>query len=53
MDHIVALQSELSVVPLCRGMPQYLGGLRVYEVAGFSLTTGNLSSEPVSATSGN
>jgi FkbM family methyltransferase len=37
LDHIVALQSELSVAPLYEGMPHYLDALRAYEQAGFSL----------------
>ena len=37
LDHIVALQSELSVKPLYHGMPHYLDALRIYEEAGFSL----------------
>lgn len=35
--HIYALQSELSVVPLYKGMPHYLDALRIYELAGFAL----------------
>jgi FkbM family methyltransferase len=37
LDRIVALQSEVSVVPLYRGMPHYLEALRTYEQAGFTL----------------
>ena len=37
LDRIVALQSELSVVPLYRGMPHHLEALRTYEQAGFTL----------------
>jgi FkbM family methyltransferase len=34
---ICALQSEISVQPLYRGMPHYLDALRIYEEAGFEL----------------
>lgn len=37
LDAVLALQSELSVVPLYVGMPNYLEALGVYEDAGFSL----------------
>lgn len=37
LGHVVALQSELSVVPLYKGMPHYLQALGAYEQAGFSL----------------
>ena len=37
LDHIVALQSELAVVPLYREMPHYLEALTTYEQAGFRL----------------
>jgi len=37
LEHIVALQSELSVAPLYQGMPHYLDALKTYEHAGFSL----------------
>lgn len=37
LDRIVALQSELSVAALYRGMPHYLEALNAYEQAGFSL----------------
>jgi FkbM family methyltransferase len=37
LDSICALQSEISIQPLYRGMPHYLDALRVYEQAGFEL----------------
>ena len=37
LDQILALQSELSVVPIYKGMPDYLEALSVYEDAGFGL----------------
>lgn len=37
IDSILGLQSELSVVPLYKGMPDYLEALAVYEAAGFGL----------------
>jgi FkbM family methyltransferase len=37
LDSILALQSELSVVPLYEGMPHYLEALPTYERAGFKL----------------
>ncbi len=43
LPHIVALQSELSVVPLYKNMPHYLEALAAYEQAGFELF--NLSVE--------
>jgi FkbM family methyltransferase len=37
LEHLHALQSEVSVVPLYKGMPHYLQSLGVYERAGFLL----------------
>jgi hypothetical protein len=37
LESIAALQSELSVVPLYKGMPRYLDALATYEQAGFQL----------------
>jgi FkbM family methyltransferase len=37
MAPILGLQSELSVVPLYKGMPHYLEALQTYEAAGFEL----------------
>jgi FkbM family methyltransferase len=37
LDSILGLQSEISVVPLYEGMPDYLEALTTYEEAGFSL----------------
>lgn len=38
IDQIVALQSELSVVAICQGMPTYLEALEEYQRHGFELT---------------
>jgi FkbM family methyltransferase len=37
LDSICALQSEISIQPLYKGMPHYLEALRIYEEAGFEL----------------
>jgi len=37
LEHVFAVLSEVSIVPLYEGMPHYLEALRVYESAGFRL----------------
>jgi len=37
LDSICALQSEISIRPLYKGMPHYLDALKVYEEVGFEL----------------
>jgi FkbM family methyltransferase len=37
LDRVVGLQSELSIVPLYNGMPDYLDALMTYKQAGFQL----------------
>jgi hypothetical protein len=37
LTQLVGLESELSVVPLYKGMPHYLDALKMYEGAGFVL----------------
>ena len=38
LDRIVGLQSELSVLPLYEGMPDYMTALAAYRAAGFEVT---------------
>jgi len=38
LDRIVGLQSELSVLPLYEGMPDYMTALTAYRAAGFEVT---------------
>lgn len=38
LDRIVGLQSELSVLPLYEGMPDYMTALATYRAAGFEVT---------------
>lgn len=37
LEHIVGIQSELSIQPIYKGMPHYLEALQVYESAEFEL----------------
>ena len=38
LNKVVALQSEISVMPLYEGMPDYIESLNVFRQAGFELT---------------